>query len=242
MSVFRTRPSLGEGDNLNGGVPQRGSWYGDQYVVPVASPRQAASEEGSYWTAHNAVQGTNITGHVAPALADNDDTPTKALVHIYNSGTRYIMVDFVSLAVIVVNASSTATGFVAFVDNAGATGVTTAATVLTPANTRGDDPFSTGAVVNVGAVVVASTTANKVGQQVVRPVIAVTLDQYHFHFGQAPVLSTGLALTGTAVAYVHVNMPPVTVQPGGNFYLCESNPSGATTAATYQISLGYIER
>ena len=187
------------------------------------------------------MQGTDIAGHVAPALADNDDTPLKALVHIYNSGTRFILVDYVKLAVIVVNASSTATGFVAFVDSAGATGRTSGGTQLTPANVRGDEPFATGATVFVGAVVVASTTANKTGQQVVRPVIAVALDQYQFWFGHGPLASPSLH-SGTAVAAINVNMAPVAIQPKGNFYLCESNPSGATTAATYQIELGYVER
>ena len=242
MSTFRTRPVAGNSDNLNGGVPQRGSWYGDQYVVPVMSPRQAAAEEGSYFFAANAVQGTDITGHVAPALADNDDTPTKALVHIYNGGQRFIMVDFIKLAVVVVNASSSATGFVAFVDNHGSSSRVSGGSSLTPASTRSDDPFGTSATITVGAVVVATTTANKVGQQVVRPVIAVTLDQYHFYFGREPLTVNTGALTGTAVAVVGVSMAPVAIAPGGNFHLCESNPSGAATAATYQISMGYIER
>ena len=242
MSTFRTRPNLTNGDNLTGGAPQRGSWYGDQYVVPVMSPRQAAAEEGSYFFAANAVQGTDITGHVAPALADNDDTPTKALIHLYNSGEKFIMIDFIKLAVVVVNASSSATGFVAFVDNQGASGRSSAGTLLTAASTRGDAPFSTGAVVYAGAVVVASTTAKKTGQQVVRPVIAVTLDQYSFYFGREPLTMNTGALTGTAVATVGVGMAPVAVPPGGNFYFCESNPSGAATAATYQLSMGWIER
>lgn len=242
MSVFRTRPHLSEGDNLNGGAPQRGDWYGNQFVNPLGSYRQNLAEEGSYFVAANAVQGTDITGHAAPALADNDDTPTKALIHIYNGGKKFIMVDYVKLAIVVVNASSTATGFVAFVDNAGASGRTSGGTQLTPASTRGDEPHASGATVFVGAVVVATTSANKVGQQVVRPVIAVTLDQYHFWFGHGPVTNNVGALTGTSHATVNSSFAPVAVPPGGNFYLCESNPSGAITAATYQIELGYIER
>ena len=242
MAISRNRPSLSSGDNLQGGPPTRSSWHGDAYVLPVANARQALAEEGSYFVAANAVQGTDITGHVAPALADNDDTPTKALIHIYNGGSKFIMVDYVKLALVVVNASSTATGFVAFVDSEGASGRVSGGTQFTPASARGDDPFSSGATIYAGAVVVASTTANKVGQQVVRPVIAVTLDQYHFWFGHGPLTINTGALTGTAVATVGVSMAPVAIQPGGNFYLCESNPSGASTAATYQIELGYIER
>ena len=47
---------------------------------------------------------------------------------------------------------------------------------------------------------------------------------------------------GTAVSNLLVQMPPVVIAPGGNFYFCESNPSGATTAATYEFEFGYAER
>ena len=242
MGIFRTRPNASLGDNFSGGGPSRSSWYGDGYSIPLGTVRQNLADEGSYFVGTNAVQGTDLAGHVAPALADNDDTPTKSLLHIFNGGQRNIVVDYVKLALVVVNASSTATGFVSFVDNHGSSSRTSGGTAITPVNTRSDAPTSTGATVYFGAVATVTTTAKKVGQWVVRPVIAVTLDQYTFRFGADGSAANVGALTGTAVATVQIAAAPVVIAPGGNFHLCESNPSGAATAATYQFELGYYER
>lgn len=242
MGIYRNRPAVGLTDNAGDAAPGRHSWYGDQYVIPVGTGRHAAADEGSYFVGTNTVQGTDTAGHVAPALADNDDTPTKALLHIYNGGQRHIAIDYVKLALVVVNASSTATGFTIFVDNHGSTSWVSGGSAITPVSSRSDAPNSTGVSAHFGAAVVATTTAKKVGQWVVRPVIAVTLDQYTFRFGSdAMPFNTG-ALTGTAVATVGVACAPVVIAPGGNFHLCESNPSGAATAATYQFEFGFWER
>ena len=242
MANFRNRPVVGLTDNPNGGGPNRASWYGDAYAIPVGTGRSAAADEGSYFFACNAVVATTIAGHVAPAIADNDDTPLKALLHVYNGGSRNITLDYVKLALTVVNASSTSTNFVAFVDNEGATTRTGGGTAIVPVSTRSDAPFTTNATVYFGAVTTVATTAKKVGQWTVRPVIAVAEDQYVFSFGDMVVNPSAVAVTGTNVASVAVSCAPVVVAPGGNFHLCEANPSGATTAATYEFEFGYIER
>lgn len=241
MATFRNRPVVSLSDNPLSGGPSRSSWYGDAYSVPVGTGRAGAAEEGSYFVGTNAVVGTAIVGHVAPAIADNDDTPTKALLHMFNSGERFITLDYVKLALEVVNASSTSTNFVAFVDNEGATGRTSGGTAIVPVSTRSDGG-SSNATCRFGAVVVASTTAKKVGQWTVRPVIAVAEDQYTFRFGDAAALNAYATHIGTAVSNLLVSCAPVVIAPGGNFYLCEANPSGAATGATYEFEFGFIER
>ena len=93
-----------------------------------------------------------------------------------------------------------------------------------------------------GAVAVVTTTAKKVGQWTVRPVIAVAEDQYTFRFGDAAALPNAATHIGTAISNLLVSCAPVVIAPGGNFHLCESNPSGASTAATYEFEFGYWER
>ena len=243
MGAFRNRPTVLHTDNPQDAAPGRHSWYGDAYTLPVSTPRSGVAEEGSYFTGVNATLATAIAGHVAPALADNATTPTKALLHVFNSGQRYIMWDYVKLALEVVNASSTSTNFVAFVDSGSSTGRTSGGTAITPTNVRSDNPTSTAATIYFGAVVVAApTTARKIAQWTVRPVIAVAEDQYLFRFGADPALMNAATHIGTAISNLLVHMPPVVIAPGGNFYLCESNPSGATTAATYEFEFGYWER
>lgn len=243
MGIFRSRPAGFGGDNPQDTVPGRHTWYGDLFGVNLGVGRQALAEEGSYFTIKNATLATAIAGHVAPALADNDPTPTKALLHLFNAGSRFITFDYLKLALEVVNASSTSTNFVAYVDNKGSTGRSSAGTAITPTNVRSDAPTSTGAAVYFGAVVVASdASVKKVAQWTVRPVIAVAEDQYHFRFGADAALPNAATHIGTAISNLLVQMPPVVVAPGGNFYLCEANPSGAATAATYEFEGGYSER
>lgn len=242
MGIFRTRPNSSLGDNQSGGGPSRSSWYGDGYSLGLGTPRQNLADEGSYFSGVNAVQATAIVGHVAPAIADNDDTPTKALLHIFNGGQRNIVLDYVKLRWVVVNASSTATGFTAFVDNHGSSSRVSGGTAITPVNTRSDNPTTTSGTVYFGAVVVSAATARKVAQWVVRPVIAVTLDETLFKFGGEPATYSNLTIIGTANANTVVIAPPVVIAPGGNFHLCESNPSGASTGATYEFEFGYWER
>ncbi len=165
MGLFRNRPTVALADNTQDAAPGRHSWYGDTYTVPVSTPRSGAAEEGSYFTGVNATLATAIAGHVAPSLANNDPLPTKSLLHLYNSGARYVMVDYLKLALAVVNASSTATNFVVYVDNLGSSGRTSGGTAITPANVRSDNPTTTGVTAFFGAVVTAAAAgAKKIAQ------------------------------------------------------------------------------
>lgn len=240
--ISRVRPNQNLNDSLTDTTPGRNSWYGDRYTLPLGVGRQLAADEGSYFVGMNSVVGTAIAGHVAPAIADNDDTPTKTLLHIYNGGQRHISIDYVKLALEVVNASSSSTNFTMFVDNQGATTRTGGGTAITPVSTISRTDTATGATVYFGAVTTSTTTAKKVGQWTVRPVIAVAEDQYTFRFGADAALNAYTTHIGTAVSNLLVSCAPVVVAPGGNFHLCEANPSGAATAATYEFEFGYIER
>jgi len=244
MGIFRNRPTATADANYSDAAPGRHGVYGDAYVVPVADGWKNAADEGSYYVGTNAALGTPVAGHAAPALADNDDTPTKALLHIFNTGQRNIAMDYVKLQFETVNASSTSTGFTMFVDNMGQTGRTSAGTSVVPVNTNSGCSVATGAACYFGAVATSVTAnlAKKIGQWTARPVIAVTEDQILFRFGQGAALNAHGVITGTTVASILVSVAPVVIAPGGNFYLCENYPSGAITAATYEFEFGFVER
>jgi len=242
MGIYRNLPPAAGDNNSSDAAPGRHGVYGDAYVMPVSNGWSNAADEGSYYVGLNAVLGTPVAGHAAPALADNDDTPTKALLHIFNGGSKHIAMDYVKLQFETVNASSTSTGFTMFVDNAGASGRSSAGTAVVPVSTLSSNSSASGATCYFGAVVVASTTAKKVGQWTARPVIAVTEDQVLFRFGQGAALNAHGVITGTTVASILVSVAPVVIAPGGNFYLCENYPSGAITAATYEFEFGFVAR
>ena len=44
------------------------------------------------------------------------------------------------------------------------------------------------------------------------------------------------------VASVLVSCPPVVIGPGGNFGFVQTSPSGASTAMTFEMEMGYWER
>lgn len=245
MGIFRTRPSTFGTDNPQDTTPGRNGWYGERFVLPVANPRQALGDEGSYYSICNPVLGTDIVGHVAPTLANNDPLPTKSLLHIFNGGQRMITMDFLTLRWIVVNASSTATGFTIYTDSLGSTGRVSGGTLVSPANSRVGGPASA-ATIYFGAVVTASSaTVSRHFAKYVRAVIAVAGDEATFSFGDnksGGQASVALSGAGSAVASYTVPVPPVTILPLGNLYICEANPSGAATGATYHFTGGFSEK
>jgi hypothetical protein len=209
-------------------------------VLPMGVGRVMLADEGSYWTGVNATLGTAIAGHVAPAIAD---TNTKSILHIYNGGLLDIYFDYIWLKQTVVNASSTASDYLAWIDNKGASGKTSGGTVITQVNCRSNSTVTSGAVCTFGAVVTApAAAAVKIFQRTVRPVISVAEDQYIFKFGGEAALPSSQALTGTSVAAAVVSGPPVVVGPGGNFYFVQTGPSGAVTASTFEFEFGFYER
>lgn len=224
-------------DDTSSTTPSRTSPHGDAYVIPIGTGRQQAAMEGSYFTALNATIATEITGHAAPAIGQED---TKPLVYLYNGGSKYITVDFITLRTDTPNASSSASYYVASVtaelsrDSGG--------TAITPQNARSDNPITTGATVYFGAVVCTPSASRRVGQVLARSVITVAEDQYVFAFGADPKLPGFAVSTGSTVTDRLLTMPPVVVAPGGEFLFTMIAPSGASTAWDGEIALGYWER
>lgn len=245
MGIFRVRPTTALPDGSQDATPGRNSGYGERYVLPVGDARQVAGDEGSYYSINTPVLGTDIVGHVAPTLANNDPLPTKSLLHIYNGGDRLITLDFLTLRWVVVNASATATGFLIYTDALASTGRVSGGTLLAPVASRAGVRASS-ATPYFGAVVTASSpTVQRHFAKYVRAVIAVAGDEAHFAFGNnksGAQASVALSGAGSAVASYTVQVPPVTIVPGGNFYLCEANPSGAATGATYHFTGGWTEK
>lgn len=239
MGKFRNRPVVGLTDRAGDATEGRNSWYGDRYVLPVASGNAGVADEGSYFTATNATLATGIAGHAAPVVADTD---TKALLHLFNGGQRHIVLDFFQFEVTVAGDGGTLHYSVVYVDNKGSTARSSAGTAITPVSTRSDAPFSTGATIYFGPVVTAMDSSKKVAQQIVREVIPVVQDTCLMVFGSANG-AAGSALTTAATATNHrvQYFPPVVIAPGGNLNISQIRPS-QTGAASYQFQLGYYER
>lgn len=238
MAILRTIPVTPTSDNAQGSTtPTRSSGYGDAFVIPLGTGRQAASAEGSYFTACNATASTEITGHAAPAIGDE---ATKPIVYIYNGGTKIITPDFLWMRTDTPNASSSASYFAVSTTNE--LSRDSGGTAITPSCTRSDNPITTGGTVYFGAVVCTPAASKLIGRVMARSVIAVTEDQYIFTFGQDQRLPGFAVSTGTTVTDRICGLPPVSIAPGGEFLFTLIAPSGASTAWDGELLLGYIER
>ncbi len=238
MSVYGSRPS--RTPDATAGGPSRADNYLGATTTPIGQGRWGLAYEGSYFTATNATVGTALTAHAAPAIADTD---TKSIIHGFNaSATTAVTLDYIWIKQTVVNASATASDFMLYIDTKGTTARSSGGTAITPNNTRSDSTNATAVTMFAGAVVTAPTASRKVAQRTVRPVISVAEDQYTFCFGNGLFLPSSQALTGTSVASVLVNWPPVVIGPLGNFMFVQTSPSGASTAMTFEFEMGWSER
>lgn len=238
MAILRTIPSAPTADNSQvATTPTRTGSYGEAFTLSIGTGRQAASAEGSYFTALNATTATEIAGHAAPAIGDES---TKPLVYIYNGGTRIITPDYIWLRTDTPNTTSSASYFTVCTTNE--LSRDSGGTAITPSNSRSDAPITTGATVYFGAVVCTPAAYKLQGRVLARSVIAVTEDQYIFTFGQDQRLPGFAVSTGTTVTDRLCGLPPVSIAPGGEFLFTLIAPSGASTPWDGEITLGYFER
>lgn len=238
MATAKLRPT-GNVDGTAIVTPSRTGKYGEAYAIPMAIGRYGLADEGSYFITTNATVGTQLTGHVAPAIAD---TNTKSIIHLFNSGANDVYLDYISLTTVVANASATAVDFLAWTDNKGSTGLTSGGTAAVPVNTRSNSTNTSGLVVTAGACVTAPVTnVKKIMQRTVKPYIGVALDSYVFSFGNGMFAPTGYALV-TAVTNTLTCAAPIVLGAGGNFYFVQTGPSGATTAMTFEYEIAFWER
>ena len=239
MSTFRTRPTGASADNFNGGVPQRGSWYGEPYTLPLGANNWVFADEGSYFVAANATVGTGLAGHAAPVVADTD---TKALLHLFNNNsTRNLIPDYIFLEVTAAGTAGTLSYAVLYVDNRGSTARSSGGTLLVSNAAHGAAPHASSVVAYFGAVV-TTTGFTKIAQPLMREVIPVVQDTILIKFGSAAGgVRAPLTQAGTATSDTVIHMPPVVIPPGGNLNLASISPI-QSAARSYQVHAGWWER
>ena len=219
--------------------PSRTGSYLEAMTLPLGAGNLMFGVEGSFFQACNATVGTGIAGHAAPVVADTD---TKALLHLYNGGTKNIIPVYLSLAFSAIGAGGSLSYNVMYTDKANATARSSGGTAITPVNVLSSGSDTTGATIYFGAVVTAMTTSKKVFAQQCREVVPVVNDTMNIFFGAAsPSISNGLTAAGTATANLVQFAPPIVIGPGGNFNFARIRAS-QSGADSYTFSFGYIER
>jgi hypothetical protein len=237
MAINRTLPTR----NVDGSTivtPSRTGPYMEAYNIQVGASNWVPADEGSYFVAQNPTVGTGIAGHAAPVVADTD---TKALLHIYNSGVKNIVLDYIWLEVTAAGTGGTITYAVGYLDAKGSTARSSAGTLCTPVCT-GPAANTSAAVAYFGPVVTAMTSSRCIAIQLLREIIPVVQDTALIKFGSPNGgVHSGLTTAGTATCHIVNHFPPVVIGPGGNFNFASISPS-QSAARSYQFSVGFWER
>lgn len=237
ISRERTTPFV---DNISGGGPSRAGRYGEAYVLSLGSAKALfLADEGSYFNAHNATAGTGL----ATAAAPTADSDTAVFMTVYNSAgdDRRLYLDYVALQCTAAGTAGASVHFTHQIDSANR--FTSGGTALTARNVNMDSSIASIATINVGAVTApaASGAVRKLGHYLLRTVIPVVGDVYRINFGGTDSPTSGLAVGGTAVANVTVNVHPVVLGAGDTWVLTLYLPS-QTAASSYEVDMGWIER
>ncbi|HEX6038912.1 hypothetical protein [Longimicrobium sp.] len=238
MAVQRNVPTP-TADSTTETLPSRTGPGLESYVLPIGAGYTWSGDEGSFFHACNATVGTGIAGHAAPVVADTD---TKALLHVYNGGTKTIIPVYLNLEFTAIGAGGTLSYNVVYIDDKNATARSSGGTAITPVCTNSEGSNTTGATIHFGAVVTAMTSSRKVFSQACREVIPVVEDQITVFFGSPNGgMLSGLTTAGTATANIVQYAPPIAIRPGGNFNFARIRAS-QSGADSYSFSFGYIER
>jgi len=238
MSVKRALPTRNV-DDSSAVNPSRSGAYLEAYTLPLGGGDYMLADEGSVYHASNATVGTGIAGHAAPVVADG---VTKALLHLYNNGSKNIIPVSLHMQVTAAGTAGTIQYTSIYLDNAGATARASGGTAITPVNCKSDGSQTTGAVIYFGPVVTAMATPYKVGVEIVREVIPVVQDTVFMRFG-APggTAHSPLTTAGTATNHSVQDFAPICIGPGGNLNISQIRAS-QSAAASYTFSFTYIER
>lgn len=237
-AVNRTLPTANQ-DSSTVTYPSRAGTYLEAYTIPLFAGPWAFADEGTMFVATNATLATGIAGHAAPVVADTD---TKALLHLFNGGTKRIYPLYLQMEVTAAGTAGTIQYTTIYVDNQGSTAKSSGGTVITPVNVNTASSASSAATLTFGAVVTAMTSSRKVGQQIVREVIPVVQDTIYMDFAPAGSnVHSALTTAGTATNHTYQRFPPIVIAPGGNLNISQIRPS-QSAAASYQFEFAYIER
>lgn len=237
-AVNRSLPTANQ-DGTSTMTPSRAGTYLEAYVLPLFMGQGFFSDEGTLYVATNATLATGIAGHAAPVVADTD---TKALLHIFNGGSKRIYPLYLQMEVTAAGTNGTIQYTTVYVDNKGSTARSSGGTAITPVNANAGVTSSTGATMYFGAVVTAMSNSRKTGQQIVREVIPVVQDTIYMDFAPASGnMRSALTTAGTATNHTYQRFSPVVIPPGGNLNISQIRPS-QTAAASYQFEFAYIER
>lgn len=202
-------------------------------LINVGGREYGLATAGNVYTALNTTPGTAIVGHAAATTLDK----TKALFHLYNSGSKIIQPIGLRLKLENAGTAAVTVRFTQELD-IGPTRYASGGSAITAIGTNLSTGAS-GATIHFGAATLTAATsaARVVGDARYRNVIGVVEDTYLFSWGvpsSGPI--TNLTTLSTGVSSIGINYPAVTINPGEQFSIYQW---AASQSAGYQFEFQF---
>jgi hypothetical protein len=235
LYTAQARPSVtADGNNVKG----RAGQYGDLFTIPILNPLQSCAAEGSYFKACNTTPGTGIAQSIITSY-----TATSPILTLYNGGTKQIIPDYIRLINSVAGATTTSSDLVIATDEINR--FSSGGTLLTANNVLSGSSIASAAVIYFGAITALTASIPKiVGRAKLKVAAApcwIIYDQVIMTFGQAPMAAV-TNRTATTATDIPTSLGPVVINPGHSLVVYIYNTANATTAPSWEIEMGYVER
>lgn len=237
--LIASAPRVGDGTLYK---PTRLAARGEQFVIPLLTPNQAAAAEDSYYTF--AVTGTRGTGAAIGNATGVTYLATQALLIVANlnpAGGPDIILDELVIKVDSVGTAGTFWHIYHALDSGNR--YSSAGTALAPINAAGNAPTGvTGAMGGSPVATSATAAARDLGHNLILNGVGVAFQQIRIKFGATENGNGGLfVVPGTNIANSTVYAPPVVIHPGFSYVMNEFQ-TARTAAVVGELFLGMIVR
>lgn len=220
-------------------VANRGGRYGENYVIPLFSPRIGLADEGSYFVAMNPTPGTGLATIAAPTTLV-DTSPFLMLLNNDVAGQKRAYLDFIKLIVTAAGTAGASLKYNCKIDNGVGRYTSGATLTAAPVNVNMDSSVAAVCAVKGGPLVAAAATAavRLLGGGVFKTGIPVIGDTYILTFGAS---EGGVGSAVATINSVIFNHPPVVIGPQQTFLFHLWLPS-QSGASSYEVEMGWVER
>lgn len=192
-------------------------------------------DAGALFVAVNPTPGTGIVGPVSTTFDE-----AKALMTVYNSGTRTIYPLALQLYVTVVGTTGTRCDYTHTIDTGNR--YSSGGSALSKANANMASSAASDAVINFGALVTTAASGNRrlLGNHQLREAaIEIVGDFYEFTFGGASGSQAGSR--AATVADFQRSLPAIAVGPNQTYTL-HFWRAAITVGITYEVNFVYAEK
>ena len=239
--VSRERP---QGYVDTSDLSNRGGRYGEQYAIPLHSPRHALADEGSYFVAVNATPGTGIavTGTIT-TFTDSGTTCGNLFMKNTESKTasvpKRVYLDYIKL-ITVAGAATATTWMYAIVIDDNPVRLTSGGTALAPLNPNGDSSATSIVTGSFGALVIAAAMNRRlIARGNFKSTTPLPYDMFMLVSGGAPGASYSAADNVPGI-FIDV-CPPIILGPQQNLLLSMWGLA-SNEIATFEHEIAWFER